>query len=127
MAETNNELTLARQFAAAMAMSIFIVDPNGSLVYYNAAAERILGRTFDATGEMPASVWGRLFIPMDEHGIPLQPERLPLMIALNERRPVHSGLYIKGMDNVARHIEVTGVPLLNNKKQLLGAMAIFWD
>ena len=77
------ELILARQLASSLAMPIFIVDPQGTLIYYNEPAEGILGRHFEETGEMPVQEWSTLFKPTDETDKPLAPESLPLVIALN--------------------------------------------
>ncbi len=47
------EMILARQLASYLVMPIFVVDPAGTLVFYNEPAEPILGRRFDETGAMP--------------------------------------------------------------------------
>ena len=127
MGQEETEITLARQLAVRLAMPIFIVDPEGTLLFYNEAAEKILWRRFEKTGEMAASVWSRIFNPTDEHGLPLLPESLPLVIALNEHRPAHGDLWISGIDNVRRHIEVVAFPLTSPAEQQLGAIAIFWE
>lgn len=127
MGQEETEITLARQLASRLAMPIFIVDPEGTLVFYNKAAEKILGRRFEKTGEMAASVWSRIFNPTDQHGLPLLPDLLPLVITLNERRPAHSDFWISGIDNVNRHIEVTAIPLIDEANQFVGAMAFFWE
>ena len=121
------ELILARQLASYLAMPIFIVDPQGTLVYYNEPAERILGRRFAETGEMPVGEWSTIFKPMDEEGVPLMPEALPLVIALTERRPAHGSFWIRGLDGVLRHIEVTAFPLIGQAERYLGAIALFWE
>jgi len=127
MSTDYNEVSLARSLAKSLVIPIFIVDPDGALLYYNEPAEEILGERFEDTGEMPASVWSRLFIPTDEEGNPLLPESLPLMIALTERRAAHKGIWIKGIDNVKHHIEITAFPLLGQADRFLGAVAMFWD
>src|SRR5262245_59930516 len=99
------ELILARQLASYLAMPIFLVDAAGTLVFYNEPAERVLGRRFDETGEMPADEWAAVFAPTDDAGQPLPPEKVPLMIAHVERRPVHVRLQIRGLDQVSRQIE----------------------
>lgn len=121
------EVILARQLASYLAMSIFIVDPQGTLLYYNEPAERILGRRFEETGEMPVGEWSTIFEPTDEAGRPLKPEALPLVIALNERRPAHGSFWINGLDGVQRHIEVTAFPLIGQAERYVGALAIFWE
>jgi PAS domain-containing protein len=118
---------LTRQLASYLAMPIFIVDPQGTLIFYNEPAEMILGLRFDETGEMPFAEWAAVFTPMDERGSPLAPAALPLAIALGERRSAHSDFYIRGMDHVLRHIEVTAFPLMGQASRNLGAVALFWE
>jgi PAS domain-containing protein len=121
------EVILARHLASCLVMPIFIVDPAGTLVFYNEPAEPILGCRFEETGEMPASQWSTIFTPMNETGEQLPPEHLPLIIALQERRPAYRKFWILGLDNVMRHLEVTAVPLIGQADRFLGAMAIFWE
>src|SRR5215470_3599071 len=92
------ELILMRQLASSLVMPIFLVDTAGTLVYYNEPAEQILGVRFDETGEMPASEWTTRWEPSDAAGAPLAPERLPLMLALEQSRPAHGDLWIQGPD-----------------------------
>jgi PAS domain-containing protein len=127
MTQKEIEVILTRQLASYLAMPIFVVDPTGNLVYYNEPAERILGFEFEETGEMPAGEWATVFTPTDETGHPLAPERLPLMIAVNERRPAYLSFWIQGLDEVPRHIEVTAFPLIGQTERFLGAVAIFWE
>lgn len=121
------ELILARQLATHLAMPIFLVDAEGTLVFYNEPAERILGRRFDETGEMSATEWASAFTPTDDGGRPLPAEKVPLFIAHAERRPVHVRLGICGFDNVSRRIEATAVPLMGPAGRYVGAVAIFWE
>ena len=120
-------INLATQLAGKLAMPIFIVDPDGTLLFYNRSAEDILGRRFEETGEMAASIWSRIFIPTDENDLPLMPETPPLMIAITERIPAHLKFWIRSIDNIRRHIEATAFPLVNEEGRFLGAIAIFWE
>ena len=43
MAQHEIELILMRELASYLAMAIFVVDPEGELLYYNEPAERLLG------------------------------------------------------------------------------------
>jgi PAS domain-containing protein len=127
MAQRDIELILIRQLASYLAMPIFIVDPEGNLVFYNEPAEAILGRRFEETGEMPASEWATLWMPSDEHGNPLPPEAVPLSVALNDNRPVHRRLSIRGLDHVTRNIEAVAFPLIGQAARRVGAVVIFWE
>lgn len=127
MAQQEIEVILTRHLASYLAMPIFLVDPSGTLVFYNEPAELILGKRFDETGAMPAGEWATVFAPTDATGAPVPAHALPLMIALTERRPVHRQFWIRGLDGVPRLIEVTAFPLLGIARRDLGAVAIFWE
>ena len=49
MSQQPLELILARQFADSLTMAVFLVDPEGNLLFYNEAAEDILGIRFSIT------------------------------------------------------------------------------
>ena len=61
-------LILAREFASNLAMPIYIADADETLVYFNEPAERIAGRSFAETGEMPVRHWTRLLVPRGADG-----------------------------------------------------------
>lgn len=121
------ELILMRQLASSLVMPIFLVDTSGTLVYFNEPAEQILGVRFDEIGEMPASEWTTRWEPSDADGAPLAAERQPLTIALEQSRPAHGELWIRGIDGRRRHIHATAIPLIAASQRLLGAAAIFWE
>ncbi len=121
------EVILTRHLASCLAMPIFIVDPAGDLVFYNEPAEVILGRRFEETGEMPAAELSNIFTARDENGAPLPAQDLPLMIAIQQRKPAYRSFWIRGLDEVLRHIEVSAFPLIGQADRFLGAVAIFWE
>jgi PAS domain-containing protein len=121
------EVILMRQVASYLATPIFVVDPDGTLLYFNEPAEAILGRRYDEAGEMPQAEWASIFIPTDEQDRPVPPEGLPLSIAIVERRPAHGPMWIRGLDGVRRHIAVTAFPLIGQEGRFLGAVAFFWE
>jgi PAS domain-containing protein len=127
MSQQEIEVILARHLAEYLAMPIFIVDPKGDLLYYNEPAEAILGLRYVETGAMPASEWSTVFQPVDQEGQPMEPEELPLIIAITQRHPAHKSFWIRGMDGNLRQIEVTAFPLNAQAQRFLGAVAIFWE
>ena len=121
------ELILARQLASCLAMPVFLVDTDGNLIYFNEIAEPVLGKRFEETGPMPPYEWSRIFKPCAEDGSPLDPDELPLVIALRQQRPAHRRLWIEGLDGIRRAIEVTALPILSQERKMVGAMAMFWE
>ena len=127
MAQQEIELILSRHWASYLDTPIFLVDLEGNLLYYNEPAEPILGRRFAETGEMSAEEWSTIFKFTDEDHRFMKPDEVPLSIALRERRPAHKRLWLSGLDDVRRHIETTGFPLIGQADGFLGAVALFWE
>lgn len=125
--QRNLILILARDFASRLATAVFLVDAEGTAIYYNEAAERLLGTRFIEGRGMTAEDWSTRFTPTDQAGAPLPLEEIPLGVAFRERRPEHGTVRIRGADGVARKIEVTAFPLLAHAGDLVGAIAIFWE
>ena len=126
--EHNLVLILARGLASSIATPMFLVDPEGTLVYFNEAAEGILGQTYAESGEMSPEEWGTAFRPEDpETGDKVDPQSLPLTVALSEQRPAHRKLAITGMDGERRLINITALPFFARTDEFVGAVAIFWQ
>lgn len=119
-------LIFARDFAASLATPMFVVDRDGDLVYYNEAAEAILGRPF-SEAQMSAQEWATAFRPVDGDGRALPLEELPLGVAFLTGVPAHRAFRIMAADGMARDIEVTAFPLFAHPGQLVGGVAIFWE
>jgi len=120
-------LILARDVAARLATPMFVVDADGTLVFFNEAAEAVLGQTFADAGEMPVDEWSIAFSPVDHDGTPIPAEELPLGVALYQGRPAHRTFDIIGADGVRRELAVTAIPLQTHPSETVGAVALFWD
>ena len=119
-------LILAREFTSNLSTPSLIADAEGTLVFYNEAAEAVVGRRFSETGEMPLEEWLVPFEPRDTDSTPLPHERRPTHIALVERRPAHERYLITSTDGVEREIEVSAFPLFAHTDEFVGIVAIFW-
>ena len=120
------ELILMRQLASYLATPIFLVDAEGTLVFYNEAAERLLGRRFEDLPEMGRDEWLLAFQPHDLDGSSLSPADNPLPAALADGREHHRDVAIIGLDGRERTISVTAFPLIGQARHLAGAVAVFW-
>ena len=127
MEEQDIELILSRHSLGFLNLPIFLVDPEGTLLFYNEPAEPLVGLRFSETGVMTAEEWSTSFDITDEDNRLLEPDELPLSIALMEQRPAHGRFFATGLDNVRRHIETTCIPLISKDGKFLGAVAIFWQ
>jgi PAS domain-containing protein len=119
-------LILMRQLASGMAVPILIADNDGDLLFFNEAAEVLLGRRFDEVGDLPLDERRRLLAFRDENGNPIPDDQPPLVVALREQRPVHRRVWMRGFDGGDRAIEVTAFPLVGGGGHLIGGVAMFW-
>jgi PAS domain-containing protein len=119
-------LILAREFASSLSTPTLVADERGYLVFYNEAAEAVVGRRFAEAGEMPLDDWLAAFEPRTLAAEPLPPERRPARIALDERRASHLRYLVTSADGVEREIEVTAFPLFAHTDEFVGIVVIFW-
>ena len=130
MAETKPKhlvLILAREVASNLATPALIADAEGRLVFYNEAAEEVIGRTFAEAGEMPLDEWTASFDPRTlDDAEPLPAQRTPSRIALDERRPAHERLRIRSRDGVERQVSATALPLFAHADEFVGIIAFVW-
>lgn len=120
-------LILARDLADKLASAAFVVDQDGTLVYFNERSSEILGRTFAEIGEMKMDEWSTRFSPTTLDGQPIPPEEVPLVRAVNEHVPTHQTLRITSADGSVREIAVTALPFFSRRDEFVGAMAVFWE
>lgn len=120
-------LILARELASKLATAMFVVDPEGTLVYFNEPAESILGQSFAEAGELARDRWGTEFNAEDADGRPIPIHELPLTMALTKHEPAYLRFRITGYDGVRREISVTACPLVASAGESVGAVAIFWE
>lgn len=119
-------LILAREFTSNLSTPALIADAEGTLVFYNEAAEAVVGKRFSETGELPLEEWLQTFEPRTSDSEPLPAERRPAHIAFVERRPAHERYLVTSADGVEREVEVTAFPLYAHTEEFIGIVAIFW-
>ena len=120
-------LILAREFASNLATPTLIADDQGRIVFYNEAAEEVIGTTFAEAGEMPLDEYSTSFAPRTRDSEePLPAEDLPARIALDQRRAAHMQLRATSRDGVDRDIAVTAFPLFAHADEFVGIVGIWW-
>lgn len=127
MASQPLEVILMRELATHLSTPIFVVDPEGDLLFYNEPAEVLLGSRYDETGMMCFDEWSTVFRPTDENGDAMPGDDLPLAIAMQQQRPAQGRIWITGLDGQRRHLEIAAIPLRGQWGHHLGAAAIFWE
>ena len=121
------ERILVRHLASRLAVPLFLLDVQGTLVFYNEAAEQVLGRRFDDAGELSFAEWTSALAVRDESGRPLAIDEMRFVKALRERRPAHERFDFTSADGTVRNLEVSAFPLQGPAGSRLGAVVIFWE
>ncbi|HEX6655234.1 MAG TPA: PAS domain-containing protein [Candidatus Limnocylindria bacterium] len=128
MAQQPIELILTRQLASYLATPMFLVGPEGELLFYNEPAEGLLGYRFDEALEIPLEEWASAYMLFNTStGERLTIDEFPVVTALREKRPRHTSLIYQRPDGGRLPIVVTSIPLLGGGGELIGAVAVFWE
>jgi hypothetical protein len=120
-------LILARELAANLSTAMFLLDEGGTLVYFNDAAELLIGRAFAELGEISAAEFGEVLQLAEPDGTPLRRRDTPAGVAFIERRPAHRLLLATGYDGARRLVESTAYPLLGASDEMHGVVNVFWS
>jgi PAS domain-containing protein len=119
------ELIQARSLISRLSTASFLVDGEGTLLYFNERAGELLGIAFEDAGPMEPGTWGTRFRPREPGGEEIPVADLPLAITVQSGRPGFARMEITGADGTDHLIEVTAFPILSGKSQQ-GSVAIFW-
>jgi PAS domain-containing protein len=125
MAAMPLEMIQARSLTSRLSTASFLVDREGTLLYFNDAAAELLGVSFDEAGQMESGTWGTQFRPREPGGRELPVGELPLAIAVQSGRPAFARMQITAADGTDHDIEVSALPITGGGEQE-GAVAIFW-
>ncbi len=124
--QRNVALILARELAVNLATPMWIWDELGELVYYNEHVQAILGRPQSEIGLGKITELPQLE-PEDLQGRPIPVSELPSAVVLEQRRPAHRDLRVRGWDGVRRELSVTAFPLFARGGEFVGAVSVFWE
>jgi PAS domain-containing protein len=120
-------LILARELGANLATPMFLIDAEGMLVFYNEAAELLIGRPFGELGEIPSLAFGEVLQLADADGNPLRRRDSPAGVAFFERRPSHQVVFVTTYDGARRKVEATAYPLFGGEQDMHGVLTVFWE
>jgi len=126
MSQQEIEVILARHLAEYLAMPIFIVNPDGDLIFYNEPAEAILGTRYSETGSCPPVSGPQYFIRSIRQEIQFHRGTAARHRA-DSPPPGTQNFLDSRMDGAMREIEVSAVPLIAQANRFLGGIAIFWE
>jgi PAS domain-containing protein len=120
------ELILARNLLTSISTPSFLLDGEGTMVFYNEAAAALLGRSFEENGQMSVEEWTTAFGPLSSDGDPLEFDELSLTQAVQSGRPGHGNFKIRTASNPEQVIEAAAFPIVASPEGASGAMILFW-
>lgn len=124
--QRNLVLILARAFAAQIATAVYLLDEEGTVIYYNESAERLTGRPFIEGAGLKVDEWMAQALPRDETGELIAIENLPLGTAMLKREPAHGVVTFRLRDGTDQRIEAVTFPLLAHTEDFVGTFSFIW-
>ncbi len=121
------EVILLRRLFDRLTMPALVIDADGRVIFYNPAAEPLIGRPFAELGSVELRDWYETFNPTDEDGSPIKREDHPMYLALRRLEPSCRRFLYQGLDGVKRLCAGTAFPLVGQCQRHLGAVGIFWE
>lgn len=121
------ELILLRQWASYLAVPLVLLDAQGQLLFYNDAAEAILGHRFEDATQVGIETLLRTVQLRAADGRPLEPGDNPLAAALTSDLPVHRRVRLRALDGAWHLLDTTAVPVIAQGNRRLGVFAMFWE
>lgn len=124
--EPSLPLILARELAANLATPMFLIDAEGVLVYFNEAAEVMLGKSYGEVGGILANEFGAMLELGNVDGSPMRRRDSPAGVAFLQREPSHRTLLATTFDGSRQPFEVTAYPLFGHVEEMHGVLTVFW-
>ena len=126
--ERLNSLVLirAKHLAESVTTPMFLADADGNLIFYNEAAEILLGRPFLDTGALAPSEWQRTFDVRDRNGAPFPLESMSSWISVQNEQPAMGHLTFGGADGTDHLVATCAFPLFTERQRFEGALILFW-
>ena len=124
--EPSLPLILARELAANLATPMFLIDAKGILVFFNEAAELLLGKSYGEIGGITALEFGAMLQLENVDGTPMRRRDSPAGVAFYEREPAHRTLLATTLDGSRQPFEVTAYPLFGHVGEMHGVLTVFW-
>jgi PAS domain S-box-containing protein len=124
--EPSLALILARELASNLATPMFLVDAEGILVYFNEAAELLLGKSYGEVGGITALEFGAMLELGNVDGTPMRRRDSPAGVAFYEREPSHRTLLATTLEGTRQPFEVTAYPLFGHVDEMHGVLTVFW-
>lgn len=126
-ANESSPAALAREIAEHVPTPMFVLDAVGTLVYFNDAGATLIGKPFSEIGPIGAVEFAGALRMTTTSGELLRRRDSPAGVAFFQRRPSHQRVIVTGYDGARRTVDTTAYPLLNERGENDGIIAVFWQ
>jgi hypothetical protein len=120
-------LILARELAANLATPMFLINGEGTLVFFNEAAELLLGKSYAEVGGITANEFGTMLDLGHPDGTPMRRRDSPAGVAFYKREPTHQTVLATTLGGSRGLFEVTAYPLFGHVGEMHGVLTVFWQ
>lgn len=120
-------MILARELASNLATPMFLIDGEGTLVFFNEAAELLLGKRYAEVGGITANEFGTMLDLAHPDGTPMRRRDSPAGVAFYRRQPAHRTVLATTLGGKRELFEVTAYPLFGRVGEMHGVLTVFWQ
>jgi PAS domain-containing protein len=120
-------LIRAKHLAESVTTPMFLTDASGHLIFYNEAAEVLMGKPFTDVGVLTTSEWRETFNIRNRDGSPFPLEAMPGWMELQGERPTLGHFWLTAFDGTDHFLAVCAFPLFTAQRQFDGALVLFWE
>jgi PAS domain-containing protein len=120
-------LIRAKHLAESVTLPMFLADADGNLIFYNEAAEALVGRPFVDSGAISAIEWQQMFNVRDRADAPFPLESMPGWITVQGARPAMGHIRFTSADRTEHFAAVCAFPLFTEQTRFEGALLLFWE
>jgi PAS domain-containing protein len=120
-------LIRARHLAESIRMPTFLMQADGTMIFWNEAAESMTGVALSDTGPMMPGDWGKKLNVRDRDNNPWSLEEMPGWLKLFGEKSSFGHVRFSGAEGKDYFVAMCGVPLFSQPGELEGAFVIFWE
>ena len=127
MGQHDIEVILMRQLAGHLVVPVLVVNLGMDIVYYNEAAEEILGLRFAETGKLSTAEAREHFLVLDAAGSAIPPKAGPIYSAMRDKHAHTRDIVLQRVsDGRQQAMQAVAFPLLAQGDRELGTVCMLW-
>ncbi len=119
-------LIRAKHLAESVTTPMFLADAGGNLIFFNEAAEAMLGRPFGDNGLLTPGEWQQTFDVRDRNDAPFALESMASWMQVQNEQPAMGHIKFRSADGTDHLVATCAFPLFTEQQRFEGALILFW-